>query len=236
MGIVVSEYTGGNQNGAVGSGLLDAKVHATPEAAAKDIIERRARNEATVAYNKDRTYGKVEPTRVEIHETNLAPGSRVSVADVSQAKPGTLHTIKGHVTKGLAGLALAGLAGAAAAAEPGATPASVGNAMAATAVPGWNAARQGQACRAFGEATGYVAAGLTITAGATVTTTVAIGAGAATGPMAPVTAAAVALGGAALTVKAADGAATLAGGAGEAACNAVNSGVTKIKTAFGFGA
>ncbi len=230
MGIVVSEYTGGNQNGAVGVGLLDARVHATPEAAAKDIIERRQRNDATVKANEGRSY-KIEPTRVEIHETSKAAGSNISLADVEPAKYGTLNRVKGAVTKGLAGLVFAGAAGMAAASEPDATPASVGYAVAAQAVPGWNAARQGQACRAFGEATGYVAAGLTITAGATVTVA-ATTASSVTGPGAIL----VAAGGAVLTTEAAKGADKAGAIIGESACKAVDSGFAKIKNALSFGA
>lgn len=138
--------------------------------------------------------------------------------------------------KGALGVGATVAAGLVAAAEPGATPLKVADAMIDTQIPGWQAARQGQACKAFGEVTGTAASLGIIGLGATATTSVALTAGAATGPLAPVTAAAVAAGGAALTVKASESAATLAGGAGEAACNAVSTGFTKVKTALGFGA
>lgn len=232
--IVVSEFTGGNQNGSVGLGLLNPAVHATPEAAARDILERRERNRQILESNKQ--YGTdIKITNIEVHSTSAAPGSKVDLKDIETIKPDVLGKIRSHVKNGLAGVALAGAAGIAAAAEPGATPASVGNAIADTSIPGWAAARQGQACEAFGEATGIVASGLTITAGAAATTTVALGVGAVTGPAAPVTAGGVALGGAALTVKAGDAAYSAGSSIGEAACESVGSGLNKVKSALGLG-
>lgn len=229
-GIVVSEYTGVRS----GLGFLDPKVHATPEAAAKDILERQQRNAQTIESNK--RYGSnIGTTSIEVHETSARPGSTASLNEVSSIKPSVLSQIKGHVAKGLAGLAMTGVVGVAAAMEPGASPASVGTAMVDQGIPGWASARQGQACKAFGDATGYVAAGLTVTAGATVTTGLAIGGGALTGPAAPATAAAIAAGGSYATVKAAEGAEKLGNAAGEAACEGVSKAVTKVKSTFGFG-
>lgn len=145
------------------------------------------------------------------------------------------HSRWKSVSKGLLGVGLAGVAGLAAAAEPGATPASVADAVVSTAVPGWQEARKGQACKAFGEGAGAIASGGVLAAGATVTVTSAVALGAATGPLAPVTAAGVAAGGTYLTVKASESAQGLASAGAEAACNMAATGVNKIKATFGLG-
>ena len=145
------------------------------------------------------------------------------------------HSRWKSLSKGLMGVGLAGVAGLAAAAEPGATPASVADAVVATAVPGWQEARKGQACKAFGEGAGYIASGATLAAGTTVTVTAAVGLGAASGPLAPVTAAGVAAGGTYLTAKASEGAHQLASSGAEAACNAAATGYNKLKATLGLG-
>jgi hypothetical protein len=88
--------------------------------------------------------------------------------------------------KGIAGMGAALTAGLAAAAEPGATPVKVADAVIDTQIPGWQAARQGQACKAFGEAAGVVAGGAAMVATAPVVATAAVGVTAASGPAAPV--------------------------------------------------
>lgn len=166
--------------------------------------------------------------------------SRYSTESVNSATKTIREELVTHsrwkaASKGLFGVGIAAAAGLAAAAEPGATPLKVADAVVSTAVPGWQEARKGQACKMFGEVAGYAAAGVTIGAGTTVTVTAAIGLGAATGPAAPVTAAAVAAGGAYMTTKAAESAHQLASSGTEAACNVAASGINKIKTSLGFG-
>lgn len=243
-GIIVSEYTvSGSSYGGTGMGFLNPRVHDTPEAAARDIIERQRRNMEIAEENKTSPYNKRGTTNIEIHGTDAKAGAKVSINDIDRVKPGVMQEIKGLVREGLesmkrgsgiakavAGVGLSAAAGVSAAAEPGATPASVGDAMAAEAIPGWQAARQGQACKAFGEATGYVAQGLTVTAGAAVTVAATAGTSV-TGPGAV----AVAAGGAALTTMATESAGKIGASAGEAACETAVSGYNKIKSAFGFG-
>ncbi len=243
-GIIVSEYTAsGNSYGGAGMGFLNPKVHASPEAAAKDIIERQRRNLEIAEENKSSPYAKRATTNIEIHGTKAEAGSKVSINDIDKIKPGVTQEIKGLVREGLeslkrgsgiakavAGAGLSVAAGVSAAAEPGATAASVGDAIASEALPGWAAARQGHACKAFGEATGYVAQGLTITAGAAVTVAATAGSSV-TGPGAV----AVAAGGAALTTMATESAGKVGTSAGEAACEAAVSGFNKVKSVFGLG-
>lgn len=114
--------------------------------------------------------------------------------------------------------------------QPNSTVASTAIAVADDIVPGFKLGRQGQMCKAFGEATGTVAAGVTIAAGATATTTLAVAS--APSVIAP---AAIAVAGSAITVKAAESANTLGAVAGEAACNTVATGVNKFKSTFGLG-
>jgi hypothetical protein len=94
----------------------------------------------------------------------------------------TQHGSHAHIKAGIAGVAMAGMSGIAAAAEPGATLGTVGTALADGFIPGWQAARQGDACGAFGDVAGVAASGVVVTAGAPVVAAGAV----ATGPAAPV--------------------------------------------------
>lgn len=82
----------------------------------------------------------------------------------------------------VAGAALTAASGIAAAAEPGATVRSVGDTLADGFIPGWMEARKGNACAAFGQASGALASGAVVVAGAPIVAGTAV----ASGPAAPV--------------------------------------------------
>ena len=187
-----------------------------------------------------------EPIGSKLIREELVTHSRVST--MGSKMGGGLLRVGAGVATGLA-------AGVAAAQEPEATPKTVATAAADQAVPGFKEARQpnstvastaiavaddvvpgfklgrqGQMCQAFGEATGFAAAGVTVAVGVGATTTLAVAS--APSVIAPV---AIAATGGAITAKAAESANTLGAATGEAACNAVSTGVNKIKSTFGFG-
>jgi hypothetical protein len=129
------------------------------------------------ASEKAKLLPQVEPGRSYFNKDDA--GSKLMKSElVSHIKWKTMF-------KGIAGMGAALTAGLAAAAEPGATPVKVADAVIDTQIPGWQAARQGQACKAFGEAAGVVAGGAAMVAATPVVATAAVGVTAASGPAAP---------------------------------------------------
>lgn len=251
---VVSQYTSSdNRLGGAGLGDVNPVSHPTLRGAAEDFLKRHAAAQTIHEENRKIPFGVQRagvllpeiyayegdgPRRALTKQEGAAFGKEIDSLRINfHPSPGvTTDPVRsgGRWAKAIVGGGAAVAAGMAAAAEPDARAVAVTDALLDTSLPGWVAARKGQACKAFGEAAGSVAGGVAMAVTAPVAGGAAIAATTASGPLAPAVAPLAGIAAAGVVVgagMAADGAVS---SAAERVCNLASQTKQSLTQKLGF--